>query len=311
MNNALTFRRDRGPAGVWLDAGLCGLSAALGRDCTAAPVPPDELLAAADRSLTIAPGGWFAGAGTPGLAEDSAGRLHDGWARSLVGHGKHRALDAGGLLTWTTHRKFRRDWLSPTGKLKKSVQPTRGILPGWTDDGAGWPLDQAAPLWFAPLAALALPLPKSRAVLLAPLWLDLPRAGEFCRAVAAVTPDDGHPASAADAALSLFARLDAAGVGTGHAVGWEYGFGIVKQFREIKAVHRFDHPGAALARWGRFAAATPPVRRADRPSFPQEVRGLAADNLLAGRRPYDGFERLCRDRLPWGPAARAVVEHLP
>lgn len=308
-----TFSPDATPGDAWAAAGLTGLAAALAEvgHPAGAPVPLDTLLAAAEWATA------FPDRFPDGEVGDC---LHEGWARSLLGHAKTRERDAAGRLARTAHRRFRSDWLAPNGRPRAGVKLTRAILPNWIDSGGRWPLAGVAPLWFAPLAACALPLPGGGAVLLAPLALGTPRAVDLCRAVLPTDPTDCYPASAADAAVSLFLRLGEAGAPAGQVCAWEFGWVAGnRSFREVRGIVRADRPGpAALARWAAFAAATPPAERTHAKTgapfrSPHRLRGLAADNLVAGRRPWEGYQRLALEGDKFGcdgPAARAMFRHL-
>lgn len=290
---------------TWGIAGLLGLHAAgQSLDCE-----PLALAAAVEQSLSLKDG-WFAGLQLGPVNPEIAAQLHEGLARSLVGHGKHRRRAEDGGIEWIPQHAVRKDWfMARRGAVKSRIKLTRGILPNWVNTGEGWPLEQVAALWFAPLASVFLPINvlgeqqryESEAIIVAPFSLDFEAASEICRVIQPDDPDDCYPASAADAVLGVFARLRAAGLidRVGGATAWRFGWTAANnKFREVCQVIRGEVPAdATLDKWRTFADRTKPIRLEGKKPFSDLVRGLAADNLLAGRRAYEGFDRLCKHPL--------------
>lgn len=206
----------------------------------------------------------------------------EGWLRSLLGHGAQRKLnkanrkDRGGV-EWFLHQD------APSDLAKKKVKVTRAILPNWVSKGELFPVEMVSHLWFAPLAATALPL-KAGAVIVAAIAFD--RVAEVCRAIQPQSLADCVPASAADALLCARERVgDLARV-----VAWHFDWSQAnKRFREVRAILRDDLvTDKAMEFWSSFASNVPPLE-GEHGLFPDKTRGLVADNLVAGRRPYDGF----------------------
>lgn len=222
-----------------------------------------------------------------GLSDDILRYTTEGWCRSLLGHGKTRHRDRKtGEVSWFVHQ----DAVADLGK--RGALLTRAILPNWISDGKKLPVDLVRHLWFAPVAATALPLHGGKAaVIVAAMTTDHANALEVCRAIQPQTLDDCIPACAADACLSALLRVRHLRVSV---TGWYFDWTpAVAQFRECRDILRADRvTAAALDFYASYASKVPPLTSEQGALFPDCVRGLVADNLWHGRKPYHDFGRI-------------------
>lgn len=293
----MRISRNSAIGGDWSLVGMAGLAAAAQR--TGVDLDDDldratvEKLAA-ELSLTT---GWFPLHDTPPV--ECLRRLHFGLAATLCGHGKQRTwAEDRGLLS-IRHVKIASDLFKV--REKRRVNLTRAILPNWQDDHrAKFPVEQVVPLYFGPLASLALPLPTNeQSVLVAPLTLDTRDSLSWCRAILPSDTLEFWPASPGDAILTLLVRLqdNAQFYRCLGAVAWVYGWSNANKYnREIVSIVRCDRV-PDLDGWRRFAERTKPLHFDDTGrTIVDSVRGFVADNLLAGRRPYQGFTEFSRGK---------------
>ena len=282
-----------------LPAGVIGLAAVrpdLVRSDWSLELPPADELNALAAAVGLNPDGFLDYPAWGAVPPPARARLTRGLTLTLIGHNKHRewADKRAGTLTDFLHRGGFRPQ-----KSGRVPDLTRGHLPNWQDGGDKFGPCAAWPLLFAPAAVVALPLPSgphgSAAVLLCPGPVDLRRAGEVVAAGVPRDDADLYPATPADAALSHWLRLDAAGVPLPGVTAYTYRFTPGNaNTREVAGVERFDPPAAGRLELWRRAAGEFGVPAGEYGPFPDRVRGLAADNLLAGRPLYAGFEGLCR-----------------
>lgn len=292
--------------GEWGIASAIGLEAASRRsgiDDTSDLNRNDALRLVSELSLDR---GWFPLHDPP--PANCLRQLHAGIAKTLCSHGKQRRFGSDGGLVWIKHHNLVHDLFDG-----RKAKITRAILPNWNDDGSRFPPESVLPLYFGILASIALPLPGSRAILAAPLAAESP--GDpvaWCRAILPPV-EDCWPASAGDALLSLLVRMNEAGQRADSAIGWVFAFKAGnKNFRQITAIARTT--ARNLEGWRRFADLTAPIEVPGKDFMVGDiVRGFAGDNIVRGRRAYDGFAEFSRGKqlrhLRRG--SRAMLEALP